>query len=159
MPNVQKPKHSEMMIKLANELNGESDRALAIIAGAYLDHLLESLICEVLKLNEATEKFLFKGANAGLGTFSSKIDMTYKLGLLSKDAKNDLHHIREVRNAFAHDFIGVTFKNEEVVKLCNKLKTAKVGGTPSTTRELYKKAVVRLMIDIIIKKEEAQNVN
>ena len=54
---------------------------------------------------------LFEFNNA-LGNFSSKISMTYSLGLIEKIIKSDLHLVRKVPNEFAHDLYA-SFDNEK----------------------------------------------
>lgn len=80
--------------------NGHNHRALVIIAGAYLDFLLQRL----LSAGMADVKWkgdLFDGQGA-LATFSARIDVACAMGLLPESIRRDLHLIRKVRNHFAH---------------------------------------------------------
>jgi mannitol operon repressor len=142
----------ELMVRLATELGEESDRAMAVLAAAYMDHLLGNLIISVMTVEDKeVEDLLFDGPNAPLGSFSSRINMAYCLGLLSRNQRKDLDIIRKVRNQFAHEFIGVSFDTEGIANRCRELESAKIGGQPATARECFKKASVRLMVDILLK--------
>jgi hypothetical protein len=66
---------------------------------------------------------LFDGANAPLGTFSSRIEMSYRIGLISVKFTRDLHLVRKIRNDFAHNIHGCSFEDVKVrarvTELCN----------------------------------------
>jgi hypothetical protein len=141
-----------IMVELATGLDEESDRALAILAAAYLDHLLRRWITLRLELDDLPEaaQFLFEGFNAGLATFSSRIQMAKHLDLLSEEEQRDLTLIKAVRNEFAHEFTGISFETQSISDRCRELAAAKVSGQPPTPRECYQKACVRLMGDILL---------
>jgi len=153
MANEEAKTETDLMLNLATELDMESDRAMAILAGSYLDHLLRRLITLALNLQEIPEaatKFLFEGPNAGLATFSSRIEMARRLGLFDKGEIRDLTLIRKVRNEFAHEFIGISFETGSVANRCWELEAAKVDEVPPTARECFKKAAVRLMVNVLL---------
>lgn len=145
------PKHAEtdLRLRLAAELDRESERGLAIIAASYLDHLLRRLITAELELPEEADKFLFEGSNAGLASFYSRIEMAKHLQLLEEAEARDFHRIRKIRNEFAHDFVGVSFEIGRVADLCRALKIVESDGVPPTARECYKRASIRFMVDIL----------
>ena len=151
------PTDPDFIVKLMTiELKNEGDRALAILAAAYLDYLLVDLIVSAMSVKtEEVNELLFEGGNAPLGTFSSRINMAYCLGLLNEDQKHDLHFIRHIRNDFAHKFIEISsFETSSIADRCKLLKSAMIDGQPSTARECYLKSSVRLIVDIIL---ETQN--
>jgi len=78
---------------------GESDRACAVLAGAFLDSLLERLLRRAIVQNAPSSIFDGQGP---LATFSAKIDMAYSLGFLPNPEHRDLNIIRKIRNDFAH---------------------------------------------------------
>ena len=43
--------------------------------------------------------------------------------IIDKDLKSDLIRIKDIRNAFAHGFLGLSFNTEEIRNVCNLLKT------------------------------------
>jgi len=148
----------ELMLKLTNEFQGESDRAAAVLAAAYLDHLLGELIAAAMPARpEEVEELLYQKGNGPLGTFSARIDTSYCLGLLSKDESRDLHLTRKIRNDFAHKLVDMSFESQEIANRCRELKGARIGGRPSSPRESFSKAAVRLMVDVILRIREKQS--
>lgn len=81
-----------------------SDRSCVIVSAAYIDDLLEYLIKCFLSSpsNEKEDKELFSGYGP-LSSFSSKILLSYRLGLISDYEYRTLQVIRKIRNSFAHD--------------------------------------------------------
>jgi hypothetical protein len=94
------------------------DRTLAIVGGAELDESLRCLLLSFM-VDAAPSRELVNGP---LGTFYSRIQCAYALGLISVDELADLHVIRRIRNHFAHGPQGCTFDDEEVVALCQTLR-------------------------------------
>ena len=91
----------ENVAALRKELEGTSDRAALIVAGAFLDDVLRELLCEFLIKGTEDHRELFEGTGA-LATFSAKIEMSFRLGLISEGEHRTLTAIRKVRNEFAH---------------------------------------------------------
>jgi len=147
-----------LMLDLTSEFETESDRAAAILAAAYLDHLLGDLIAASMVVEpKEVEDLLYQKGNGPLGTFSSKISTAYCLDLLSKDERGDLNLIRKIRNEFAHRLAGISFQTQEVTNRCREMKGAQIGGCPSTPRECFTKAAIRLMVDIILRVRDWQS--
>ena len=161
MPRIKKqPTDSELMVKLATELDKESDRALVILAASYLENLLWELIGTIMQVEEKdVNKLLFEESNAPLSTFSSRINMAYCLGLIDKDQKSDLDQIRHIRNEFAHKFFDISFQTRSIADRCRTLKAASVGGKTKAARDLYKIASIRLIMTILLKIESKKKEN
>jgi DNA-binding MltR family transcriptional regulator len=92
----------------------ESTRAKVVLAACYLDELLGQLLRFVLKPVEDEKDPLFEGVQAPLGTFSAKIDLAYRLGLIDEKASKSLHFVRRIRNEFAHNLDTCTFEASKV---------------------------------------------
>ena len=96
------------------EFGKETDRASVILAAAMLDDLL----CEILKVRlipcSNSSDALFDNSNAPLANFSSRIEMGYRLGLITHRFARDLHLVRKIRNSFAHDVSGCHFSDMQV---------------------------------------------
>ena|GEM_PF-906864 len=99
---------------LLKEFEGESDRACVILAASLLDSALMSLLQARFTPCPSNSDPLFDGANAPLSTFSSRIDATYRLGLLSARFCRDLHLVRRIRNDFTHNVTGCAFEESAV---------------------------------------------
>lgn len=94
---------------LHEELKGGSDRACVISACAIVDHLLVQIIKKFLlphpkKGRNRDQDPLFDGSNPPLGSFSSRINLAFRLGLIGDRLSEKLHLLRKVRNDFAHKF-------------------------------------------------------
>ena len=143
---------TELFLKLSLELDKETDRALAIVSAAYLDYLLAELIAAKHQIISKTKKTeLFEGPASMLHTFSSKIIFSSMSSLINGEEQHDLDNIRQIRNKFAHKFVGISFASTEIVNLCRELMLASKNGKPPLAREQYKKAAVRLMVELILK--------
>lgn len=87
----------------------ESTRAKVVLAACYLDELLHQLLAIVLKPAERKKDPLLDEPQAPLGTYSSKIELTYRLGLISDSTHKSLHLVRRIRNEFAHNLDNCSF--------------------------------------------------
>jgi DNA-binding MltR family transcriptional regulator len=112
------------------EFDKESDRAAVILTAAMLDESLKELIEAFLIPCSSSDDPLFDGANAPVGTFSSRIECAYRLGLISKNFAKCLHVMRKIRNSFAHDVAGCKFASPSVASRIRALKLAT--NTPDT---------------------------
>ncbi len=101
-------------------ITSESDRGAVLMSAAYLDdqlkELLEKRLVEDRKISRRAFDF-----NGPLGTFSSRIDFAYLLGVIPKNARSDLHIIRAIRNQFAHHAAPLSYEDENVRPLCDRL--------------------------------------
>jgi hypothetical protein len=112
--------------------------ALALMSASYLDHILEVTLRLHFtpKLTADENRQMFNGAQGAiLGTFSSKIRMSYVLGILPRAAYSDLLIINGIRNAFAHSLHkAIDFNNDYIKNDCDKLEYLKIYsplGSPS----------------------------
>ncbi|WP_215396146.1 hypothetical protein [Rheinheimera oceanensis] len=94
-------------------LKGESDRGAVLIAAAMLELGLEKLL--VAKLVESTVKRdpIFEN-NGALGTFSAKIEMSYRLGLITKKQSVMFNIFRRIRNEFAHNVSSISLSDSDI---------------------------------------------
>jgi DNA-binding MltR family transcriptional regulator len=96
------------------EIRNETDRASIILAAAMLEQALETLLRPSLVSIASQNDPLFDGAYAPISTFSAKIDLAYRMGLIPANFTRGLHLIRKVRNDFAHNVTGCTFDDASV---------------------------------------------
>ncbi len=92
----------------------ESTRAKVILSACYLDEILFQLLSIILTPCESNEDPLFEGPTAPLGSFSAKIEIASRMGLLSNDVRASLHLIRKIRNCFAHDLKKCDFNDSRI---------------------------------------------
>lgn len=87
------------------------------LAAAFLDSRLEKLIRKkVIGESKTVQQFL--SFNGAAGTFSSRIDFCYLIGLIPKSVQADLHLIRKIRNEFGHRVEPLRFVDPEICSRC-----------------------------------------
>jgi len=106
------------------EFEKESDRAAVILTAAMLDEALRELVESFLIPCSASDDPLFDGANAPIGTFSSRIECAYRFGLITATFAKSLHIVRKIRNTFAHDVARCKFTSHAVSNRVNALKNS-----------------------------------
>ncbi|QDS91429.1 hypothetical protein FF011L_01590 [Roseimaritima multifibrata] len=88
---------------------GMPDHAAVIVATSKMDELLGAAIRErLLPCVEKKDEFL--DSERGLGTFSNRIIMAYRLGIIDASLARALHIFRRMRNVFAHAYEGQTLE-------------------------------------------------
>lgn len=90
----------EQIATWLEELAGDP-RLMIIIAGARLDNLLKRLLQSKM-LHQGGGKDELFGHDRPLGTFSSRILLAYRLGLIDRDYESFLQTLRKLRNDAAH---------------------------------------------------------
>lgn len=90
---------------------GDTDRACGILAGAFLEELLEELVRRHMVESLPEDLFAKYGP---LSSFAGKIDLAFALDLLSTSEFTDLHRIRRIRNIFAHSLEVLRFDSSPV---------------------------------------------
>jgi len=104
-----------------NEFQHESDRATAVLAGAFLENLLATILENFFIKDKSNIQSILYGFNAPLYSFHSKILCSYCLGLLPDDEFHDLKIIKKIRNDFAHKQAGLSFSSQSIADKCKKL--------------------------------------
>src|SRR5690606_34318189 len=90
-----------------DEFVSESDRAAVVPGAAKLDDLLmRALIAFMLPSTRGEDELFAQGKP--LRSFGLKIDLAYRLGVITEQFRNALHLIRKLRNTFAHNLEGCT---------------------------------------------------
>jgi DNA-binding MltR family transcriptional regulator len=106
--------------RFRSEIDKETDRGMALFGVSRLEVLLKELLEKKLVGGKTHVDKLFD-FNGPLGTFSSKINMAYSLGLIPKSTRVELNTLRELRNKFAHSDQAIDFNSEEIATICKKL--------------------------------------
>jgi mannitol operon repressor len=103
------------------EFQNETDRGTALVACAYLDDILCSMLTKFLVDDKKLVDAML-GHRGPLGTFSSRIDATYLLGLIRRDQFGDLNTIRKIRNEFAHSHGPRSFDFAPISEFCRSFQ-------------------------------------
>lgn len=87
------------------EFKDESDRAAVILGVAKLDSQMYQILKRLLGPTPNRDDELLDG-DTPLATFSAKIAVLHRLGVIDPGFARSLHLIRKIRNAFAHEVFG-----------------------------------------------------
>ena len=91
---------SGLPAKITELVDGESDRGAILILSAYLDELLGDVIRAACTSDKKAAQILEFRQPAG--DFSSKISLSFALGLIHETEATALNAVRKVRNSAAH---------------------------------------------------------
>lgn len=105
---------AECFLRFQSLISNESDRGAVLVSAALIDDGLKQLIVKKLVSSGSKVDRLFDGGNAPLGTFSARIEMAYRLGLIQQSTKELLNIFRKIRNEFAHHYDEVSFNDVRV---------------------------------------------
>lgn len=124
-------------------LDAETDRGCALMAAAYLDSELEQVIRLLLVDDKKVASDLL-GQSKPIGTFSSRIDLCFMLGLVSPLSHRDLHLIRKIRNDFGHTHLPLAFDDQSIANRCREL-THHLREETDPPRKLFISSAVGLL--------------
>ena len=154
---------SKRFRNVRSELAKESDRGVALYATAYIDTELEQLLKKKLI---GSEKYLKEilSFNGPLGNFSSKIKLSYSLGLINKVMMDDINILRKIRNEFAHSDEAISFDTQNIKDLCCNLQlNVKEESAPSRSKFINVVAGIAGLLygaqHIAVKYKELENID
>jgi len=146
----------DQVILFRDTLSVETDRGVALVCAAYLDEELRALLEKTFVNVPNTVGKLFEGTGP-LATFSSRIDLTFAVGLLSGESHRALHLIRKVRNEFAHEHRQESFLDQDISARCQELIALNPFVDEKNPRKLYIRAVLVVLAQIHIKTHVTQH--
>jgi len=142
--------------KFLKEFQDESDRGASIMAASMLDEKLKTILYNFL-IDCKQTKGLLDGYGAPIGTFSSRLNLAFALGLISEYEFDDCNTIRKIRNDFAHKFeLDFSFENQKINSLCLKLNAPTPGAKETLKdkpRQLFVNGVTMLYIHWLYREE------
>lgn len=107
-------------LRMILELGQMSQASTVLLVVSQLEDALERRIrLSMPKLSNTMRDKLFSGYGP-FAAFSVRIDVAYAMGRMSKEARDDFHVIRDIRNKFAHPRGLVHFQAEAVGKLVTR---------------------------------------
>jgi hypothetical protein len=123
----------EQVRLLVQELDKESDRGVALIAAACLDHALEALLRGFFVLEASVPPGLKHGDLLGtdrpVGTLSARMKLACLCGLIGPESYHDIDTIRKIRNLFSHGIEPLSFEDSQIRDLCKNLSLVFKGDT------------------------------
>jgi len=157
MSNSENPfEQVNRLIKLLHELD---ERGLILSLAAFAEDSLGELISAFMRPVDSTKRLL-EGFNAPLGTFSSRIQAAYALGLVTKEQFCNLEHLRKIRNEFAHSWNPPSFKDP---KITDHIKGITYSGIddifPETALEKVRSSLSSLLVELQVSTEQIKNNN
>lgn len=90
----------------------QPDSSVVMLGCATLEHALGEAI--VRELTGTVDRKALFGDRGPLGDFFGKIVMAEALGVILPATARDLHKVRQIRNAFAHAAMPLSFETDEV---------------------------------------------
>jgi mannitol operon repressor len=137
----------EYLSGFLDELQRETDRGLPLVGAALIDERIQETLRSFFCVDRPSNKLL-DSANAPLGTFSSRIQACYSLGLIDDHEYAEIELIRKIRNEFAHAKHGMSFRTEKIKGFCSTLRSdlPEGGGYPTKdARFRFTNAVVSIV--------------
>ena len=138
-------------------LDHETDRGCCLMAASYLEYQLEIVIKKLLVNNLTTYEKLFD-FNGPLGTFSSKIEMAYSLGLIGPKVRQDLNFLRKIRNSFAHEHKLLSFSDKPMCDIAEHFYYNSLTKIKGEYRHNFIKEVVGLFAVIVSKSFSTEHI-
>jgi hypothetical protein len=97
------------------EIRQASDRTAAIVLSSWVERSLEQSILAVLFRNDDALKDKLLGPGGPLNGFYGKTQLGLALGIFDEVTRDNLDVIRNIRNAFAHSAVPLTFETKQVL--------------------------------------------
>lgn len=116
---------------------------------AFAEDTLGLLLITYLR-EEKRAKELVEGFNAPLGTLSTRLKAAFAFGLLTEEQYQDLEISRKIRNAFAHDWEGVSLERQDIAALIKNLHgyTFDHQPLPDRPRERLLGSITTILIEL-----------
>lgn len=130
-----------------NELDKQSDRGAALIAAAFLEHMLMMVLMTRMAAVDDATNLWFHGEKAPFSSFYAKTRLARALGILGPISESHFDTLRKVRNLFAHSPLSVDFSTDAVAAECKKLMAAEPGWKPeySEARRSFTHTTIQLI--------------
>jgi len=126
-----------------SEFQKETDRGAALVGAALIDTRVERTLRGHF-VNKRIADELLSGGNAPIGTLSARMKLAYSLGLITRLEFQECDLIRKIRNEFAHDVHGLSFRTPKIADLAARLQA----NTPDHKR--FEGNALRLFINSVI---------
>jgi len=119
--NEEERKKAQRVREFFDALKTESQRGKILILAAHVDEVLGEMLRRFAKVPRKDQDWLFSGMGP-LGSFAARIELAYRVGLISKDAADCYDILRGIRNRCAHRLEAFSFAKQDG-KAFNDFKT------------------------------------
>jgi DNA-binding MltR family transcriptional regulator len=116
---------SQEEIDFFSELRTMPDRTVGLLAGTIIDDRLEKALRARWHDTKIESQQLFDrifNYTGPVGSFGTRIDIGFAVGIYNDETLRDLHTIRKIRNAFAHKIAPKDFTAQQLIDLTSNLK-------------------------------------
>ncbi|MBL3827218.1 MULTISPECIES: hypothetical protein [unclassified Marinobacter] len=126
------PEAAEIFSSYYKLISEESDRGAVIIAASILDESLREVLKGFLLRPTGKNDDRLDGAYAHLGSFSAKIELSFRLGIIRRSIRQQLMLFKSIRNDVAHRLSIASLEDQKCrARLIEILKT-----TPDITERI-----------------------
>lgn len=137
------------MIEFRLSLNKETDRGVALVCAAYIETELESLLRKTFIDDPRIVGKLFEYPGA-LGSFSSKIELVFVMGLVEEDIYKSLRSIKKIRNTFAHSHRERRFRDQDIADQCKNLMQVTISTAENNPRKLFVASCMSILAGLYV---------
>jgi hypothetical protein len=92
---------AEDVARFIRDLAAEGERSAVVLGASRADTVLEELLTVAMRPHPGNNDNLFD-PDRPLGTFSARISLAFRLGLIDSACEHALQMLRKIRNDFAH---------------------------------------------------------
>lgn len=138
------PDHFREVCEFRFSLNAETDRGCALMVASFLDYKIEQLLTARF-VNDPKSTAEHLSQSGPLGTFSSRIDAAYLLGIIGENVRRDIHLIRKIRNEFGHSHKPLLFTDERIRDRCRELFHFHAIETTDDPRKKFVKTTMSIL--------------
>lgn len=103
------------LIDFFESLDRESDRAVPILAFAYIDAEFSRVLRETLNPEVSGGVGALFGPLGPLGSASTRFNMAHALHWITNETAKDLHLLRRIRNRFAHELMEEGLRDSKTI--------------------------------------------
>lgn len=109
------------------ELNKEmsatgNDRGYCLLVSSLLENAIDKVLTVQISHLSSKEREAFFDSHGPAGAFSRKIALLHAFYIVGNVTRRNLDIIRDIRNAFAHGKVPLTFETPQVKALCDELR-------------------------------------
>jgi len=134
-------------VKFQQDLKDGCDRTCVFMAVSFLEKELERVLKDKL-VGDAAFKYELFDSEATLGSFISKIQLSYSLGIISKDVMMDLELIINIKNEFEQDYRVNSFEISEIREKIYDLKVTLYAKYEVAHRQHFNTVALKTLIFI-----------
>lgn len=132
---LQNDKNLDELNSLLEVLSDLDERSLVLAIAAFAEDTLGGLLVQYMR-NHKQAKELVEGFSAPLGAFSARCKAALAFGVISDRQYHNLDILRNIRNAIAHNWTGVSLERDDLRSRIQNLKVTEGLGSIAGVSEI-----------------------